>query len=52
MKLFAEAGGTLIDTASKYTNGSAESIVGDLIAADRSTSWSAPSTRSASATAT
>lgn len=33
--LFAHAGGTLIDTANKYTNGSAESIVGDLIAADR-----------------
>jgi len=34
-ELFADAGGTLIDTANKYTNGSAESILGDLIAADR-----------------
>jgi aryl-alcohol dehydrogenase-like predicted oxidoreductase len=34
-ELFAEAGGTLIDTANKYTNGSAESILGDLLAADR-----------------
>lgn len=34
-ELFAEAGGTLIDTANKYTNGSAETIVGNLIAADR-----------------
>lgn len=34
-QLFADAGGTLIDTANKYTDGSAESIVGDLIAADR-----------------
>jgi len=33
--LFAEAGGTLIDTANKYTNGSAETIVGQLIASDR-----------------
>lgn len=29
------AGGTLIDTANKYTNGTAESILGDLLAADR-----------------
>jgi aryl-alcohol dehydrogenase-like predicted oxidoreductase len=34
-ELFAEAGGTLIDTANKYTNGTAESILGDLLAADR-----------------
>ncbi len=34
-ELFAEAGGTLIDTANKYTNGSAESILGELLAADR-----------------
>jgi aryl-alcohol dehydrogenase-like predicted oxidoreductase len=34
-ELFAEAGGTLIDTANKYTDGSAETILGDLIAADR-----------------
>jgi aryl-alcohol dehydrogenase-like predicted oxidoreductase len=34
-ELFAEAGGTLIDTANKYTNGSAESILGDLLATDR-----------------
>ena len=32
---FAEAGGTLIDTANKYTDGSAESILGELLAADR-----------------
>lgn len=32
---FAQAGGTLIDTANKYTNGTAESILGDLIAANR-----------------
>ena len=31
-ELFAEAGGTLIDTANKYTDGSAESILGDLLA--------------------
>ena len=34
-ELFAEAGGTLIDTANRYTNGSAEAILGDLLAADR-----------------
>ena len=34
-ELFAEAGGTLIDTANKYTNGTAKSILGDLLAADR-----------------
>jgi len=34
-ELFAEAGGTLIDTANNYTNGSAETILGDLLAADR-----------------
>lgn len=34
-ELFAEAGGTLIDTANKYTNGTAETILGDLLATDR-----------------
>jgi aryl-alcohol dehydrogenase-like predicted oxidoreductase len=34
-ELFAEAGGTLIDTANKYTNGTAESILGGLLATDR-----------------
>jgi len=34
-ELFAGAGGTLIDTANRYTNGSAETILGDLLAADR-----------------
>ena len=34
-ELFAEAGGTLIDTANRYTNGSAETILGDLLATDR-----------------
>lgn len=34
-ELFAEAGGTLIDTANRYTNGSAETILGDLLGADR-----------------
>jgi len=34
-ELFAEAGGTLIDTANRYTDGSAETILGDLLAADR-----------------
>lgn len=34
-EVFAEAGGTLIDTANKYTNGTAESILGELLAADR-----------------
>jgi aryl-alcohol dehydrogenase-like predicted oxidoreductase len=34
-ELFAEAGGTLIDTANKYTNGTAESMLGDLLATDR-----------------
>jgi aryl-alcohol dehydrogenase-like predicted oxidoreductase len=34
-ELFAEAGGTLIDTANRYTNGSAETILGGLLAADR-----------------
>ncbi len=34
-EVFAEAGGTLIDTADNYTNGSAESILGELLAADR-----------------
>ena len=34
-ELFAEAGGTLIDTANNYTDGSAESILGELLASDR-----------------
>jgi aryl-alcohol dehydrogenase-like predicted oxidoreductase len=51
-ELFAEAGGTLIDTANKYTNGTAESILGDLLATDRDHFALAPSTRSTSATAT
>jgi aryl-alcohol dehydrogenase-like predicted oxidoreductase len=34
-EIFAEAGGTLIDTANNYTNGTAESILGELLAADR-----------------
>ena len=34
-EVFAEAGGTLIDTANNYTNGSAESILGELLATDR-----------------
>jgi aryl-alcohol dehydrogenase-like predicted oxidoreductase len=34
-ELFADAGGTLIDTANKYTNGTAESILGELLATDR-----------------
>lgn len=32
---FANAGGTFIDTANKYTNGSAEKILGQLISSDR-----------------
>jgi aryl-alcohol dehydrogenase-like predicted oxidoreductase len=34
-ELFAEAGGTFVDTANKYTDGSAERIVGELVAPDR-----------------
>jgi aryl-alcohol dehydrogenase-like predicted oxidoreductase len=34
-ELFAESGGTLIDTANKCTNGTAESILGGLLATDR-----------------
>jgi aryl-alcohol dehydrogenase-like predicted oxidoreductase len=34
-ELFADAGGTLIDTANKYTDGTAEQILGNLLAADR-----------------
>jgi aryl-alcohol dehydrogenase-like predicted oxidoreductase len=34
-ELFAEAGGTLIDTANNYTNGTAETILGELLAVDR-----------------
>lgn len=32
---YASAGGNFIDTANRYTNGSSEKIVGDLVAADR-----------------
>ena len=32
---FAEAGGNFIDTASNYTNGSSEKLVGEFVAADR-----------------
>lgn len=32
---YAEAGGNVIDTANKYTDGSSEKIVGDLLRADR-----------------
>ncbi len=32
---FAEAGGTFIDTANRYTDGTAERIVGECVAADR-----------------
>ena len=32
---FAEAGGNFIDTADKYTNGTSERMVGELIASDR-----------------
>ncbi|MGL4650730.1 MAG: aldo/keto reductase, partial [Caldilineaceae bacterium] len=32
---FAEAGGNFIDTANRYTEGTSEQIVGDLVAADR-----------------
>lgn len=35
---FAEAGGNFIDTASNYTNGTAERLVGEVIAEDRD-SW-------------
>ncbi len=34
-EMFADAGGTLIDTANKYTNGTAETVLGELLAADR-----------------
>ncbi|MFE9319962.1 aldo/keto reductase [Nocardia sp. NPDC006982] len=32
---YAEAGGNVIDTANRYTEGSSERIVGDLLAAER-----------------
>lgn len=32
---YADAGGNFIDTANRYTNGSSEKIVGDLVATDR-----------------
>lgn len=35
LTLFAERGGTLIDTAPNYAGGAAEEIVGDFLAADR-----------------
>jgi len=34
-ELFANAGGTFIDTANKYTDGTAERFVGELVAGDR-----------------
>jgi aryl-alcohol dehydrogenase-like predicted oxidoreductase len=34
-RTFVEAGGNFIDTANNYTNGSSETIVGELIAAER-----------------
>lgn len=34
-EIFAEAGGTFIDTANIYTNGSSETITGELIKSDR-----------------
>lgn len=33
--VYANAGGNFIDTANRYTNGSSEKIVGDLVATDR-----------------
>ncbi|HEV3399803.1 MAG TPA: aldo/keto reductase [Actinomycetes bacterium] len=33
---FAEAGGNFVDTANRYTNGTAEKYVGEFVAADRS----------------
>ena len=51
-ELFAEADGTLIDTANKYANGTAESILGDLLATDRDHFVVGTSTRLTSATAT
>jgi aryl-alcohol dehydrogenase-like predicted oxidoreductase len=35
LKAFAEAGGTLIDTADGYNHGQSETFVGDLVAGDR-----------------
>jgi len=32
LEVFAEAGGNFIDTANKYTDGSAETIIGRLLA--------------------
>lgn len=32
---FTAAGGNFIDTANRYTNGSAEQLVGDMVKADR-----------------
>lgn len=34
-ELFAEAGGNFVDTANKYTNGTSERILGELLAGDR-----------------
>lgn len=34
-ELFVEAGGNFIDTANRYTNGTSEAIVGELISSDR-----------------
>lgn len=35
LELFAEAGGNFVDTANKYTEGSSEKILGELIGAER-----------------
>lgn len=35
LELYAEAGGNFIDTANKYTNGSSESFLGELLHSDR-----------------
>jgi aryl-alcohol dehydrogenase-like predicted oxidoreductase len=35
MKLFAEAGGNFVDTASNYTDGTAEGLVGEVVSDDR-----------------
>ena len=47
---YAEAGGNVIDTANKYTEGSSERIVGELIAGERDrfvvcTKYTLPTTR-------
>src|SRR4051812_31566510 len=35
MELFAEQGGNFVDTAGNYTNGTADRLVGECVAADR-----------------